>query len=256
MCCVARAAPRGACGLMALHGRHFLPELLAGLEEEHLLGGNLDQSPVLGSRPWRASRLRRRKLPKPRSSTLSPSRKASVTHPRKMPTMASVCLLVRLSLSATLSVSSAFVMFPAPTKEHVVRGQGRQMSATTGLAASRGAERHGARNGAAVIYCPRAGQPTATLRTGRKAPSPAGSRLPDRPLSVSMLPVVSRQAAIFLEHVLRSSAHPKLHRRTRLSSGCSYQSGMRVDALDGITGTTFPGVRAITKPRAAPVTSR
>ena len=112
----------------ATFSRSSLPALKKGA----FLAGTWTASPVLGLRPCRASRLRGRKLPNPRSSTLSPSRNASAMHPKKMPTMASVCLLVKWTLSATLAASSAFVMFAAPAKEHALHGQGHQPPETTG----------------------------------------------------------------------------------------------------------------------------
>jgi hypothetical protein len=51
-------------------------------------------SPVLGFRPSRGFRLRIRKLPKPRNSTLSPSLSASVIQVSIMLTTASVCFVV------------------------------------------------------------------------------------------------------------------------------------------------------------------
>ena len=86
----------------------FFPVLKNGTFFE----GTCTTSPVLGLRPCQASRLRVRKLPKPRRSTLSPSRNASVMHLNRMLTMVSACLLVRWTLSATLAASSAFVMCP------------------------------------------------------------------------------------------------------------------------------------------------
>ena len=114
---------------------YFLPEVLTGLEEWHLPEGTRTASPVLGLRPSRALRLRVRKLPKPRNSTLSPCLKASVMHANKMLTMASVCLLVRWTLSATIPVSSDFVTSSTQPKEHVLHGQAWQAFAAAAPAA-------------------------------------------------------------------------------------------------------------------------
>src|SRR5438874_10332844 len=58
------------------------------------LAGICTVSPVLGLRPSRGLRLRIRKLPKPRNSTLSPSLRASVIQFSKIFTTVSVCFLV------------------------------------------------------------------------------------------------------------------------------------------------------------------
>ena len=86
----------------------------ATLKKGTCFAGTWTVSPVLGLRPFRALRPRARKLPKPRISTPSLSRKASVMHLRKMLTTASVCHPERGTLSATLAASSDFVISSAP----------------------------------------------------------------------------------------------------------------------------------------------
>src|SRR6266436_2141820 len=67
---------------------------LPGLKNGTRFAGICTVSPVLGLRPSRGLRLRIRKLPKPRNSTLSPSLSASVIQVSIMLTTASVCFLV------------------------------------------------------------------------------------------------------------------------------------------------------------------
>ena len=98
-------------------GPNFSRSSFPALKNGTFLEGTWTTSPVLGLRPCRALRLRGRKLPKPRNSTLSPSLKASVIHVSRMLTMASTCLLVRWTSAATLAASPAFVMSPASPKQ-------------------------------------------------------------------------------------------------------------------------------------------
>src|SRR5512134_692199 len=86
--------------------RRRLPTLKKGTR----FSGTLTLSPVFGLRPLREFRWRMRKLPKPRSSTLSPLPSASVMLSNTVFTMSSVSFLVKLATLATSSISSAFVM--------------------------------------------------------------------------------------------------------------------------------------------------
>src|SRR5262245_17195470 len=63
------AAPDGAAGASLLISSF---SSLPGLKYGTFFGGTSTLSPVLGLRPLRGSRLRSRKLPKPRSSIFSP----------------------------------------------------------------------------------------------------------------------------------------------------------------------------------------
>src|SRR5689334_21358665 len=87
---------------------------LPGLKYGTFFGGTSTLSPVFGLRPFRGSRLRRRKLPKPRSSIFSPRCKASMMLLNTVSTMTSECFFVRSETRETSSTSSAFVMLPAP----------------------------------------------------------------------------------------------------------------------------------------------
>src|SRR4029077_3676177 len=97
-----------------------------GLKYGTFFGGTSTLSPVLGFRPFRGSRLRRRKLPNPRSSIFSPRCNASMMLLNTVSTMTSECFLVRSDTRDTSSTSSAFVMLPpvitAPTQRD--RGPG------------------------------------------------------------------------------------------------------------------------------------
>ena len=64
---------------MALGGRIFLPELLAGLEEGHFLDGNLDRIAGSGIAPLSGIAEAGTKFPKLRSATLPLTRKASAS---------------------------------------------------------------------------------------------------------------------------------------------------------------------------------
>src|SRR5687768_7521518 len=85
-----------------------------GLKYGTFFGGTSTLSPVFGLRPLRGSRLRRRKLPNPRSSIFSPRCSASMMLLKTVSTMTSECFLVRSETRETSSTSSAFVMLPAP----------------------------------------------------------------------------------------------------------------------------------------------
>src|SRR5688572_10474848 len=85
---------------------------LPGLKYGTFLGGTSTLSPVFGFRPFRGSRLRRRKLPNPRSSIFSPRCRASMMLLNTVSTMTSECFLVRSETRDTSSTSSALVMLP------------------------------------------------------------------------------------------------------------------------------------------------
>src|SRR4051812_21023521 len=85
---------------------------LPGLKYGTFFGGTSTLSPVLGLRPLRGSRLRRRKLPKPRSSIFSPRWSASMMLLNTVSTMTSECFFVRSETRETSSTSSALVMLP------------------------------------------------------------------------------------------------------------------------------------------------
>src|ERR1051326_773715 len=83
-----------------------------GLKYGTFFGGTSTLSPVFGLRPLRGSRLRRRKLPNPRSSIFSPRCRASMMLLKTVSTMTSECFFVRSETRETSSTSSAFVMLP------------------------------------------------------------------------------------------------------------------------------------------------
>src|SRR4051794_40442781 len=85
---------------------------LPGLKYGTFFGGTSTLSPVFGLRPLRGSRLRRRKLPNPRSSIFSPRCSASMMLRNTVSTITSECFLVRSDTRETSSTSSAFVMLP------------------------------------------------------------------------------------------------------------------------------------------------
>ena len=91
------------------------PEVALG-DDIHgtFFGGTSTLSPVLGLRPLRGSRRRRRKLPNPRSSIFSPRCSASMMLLNTVSTMTSECFFVRSDTRETSSTSSALVMLPAP----------------------------------------------------------------------------------------------------------------------------------------------
>src|SRR5499425_2414597 len=93
--------------------RSLFPTLKKGTR----FSGTLTLSPVLGLRPFRELRCRMRKLPKPRSSTLSPLASASVMLSKTVFTMSSVSFFVRLDSLETSSMRSALVMSPLPPRE-------------------------------------------------------------------------------------------------------------------------------------------
>src|SRR5262249_39048222 len=83
-----------------------------GLKYGTFFGGTSTLSPVFGLRPLRGSRLRRRKLPNPRSSIFSPRCSASMMLLNTVSTMTSECFFVRSETRETSSTSSALVMLP------------------------------------------------------------------------------------------------------------------------------------------------
>src|SRR4051795_4604531 len=85
---------------------------LPGLKYGTFFGGTSTLSPVFGLRPFRGSRLRRRKLPNPRSSIFSPRCSASMMLRKTVSTITSECFFVRSETRDTSSTSSAFVMLP------------------------------------------------------------------------------------------------------------------------------------------------
>src|SRR5262245_56839743 len=85
---------------------------LPGLKYGTFFGGTSTLSPVFGLRPLRGSRLRRRKLPNPRSSIFSPRCSASMMLLNTVSTITSECFFVRSDTRETSSTSSAFVMLP------------------------------------------------------------------------------------------------------------------------------------------------
>src|SRR5580765_8528561 len=85
---------------------------LPGLKYGTFLGGTSTLSPVFGLRPLRGSRLRSRKLPKPRNSIFSPRWSAVMMLRNTVSTITSECFLVRSETRETSSTSSAFVMLP------------------------------------------------------------------------------------------------------------------------------------------------
>src|SRR5258706_12061666 len=85
---------------------------LPGLKYGTFFGGTSTLSPVFGLRPFRGSRLRRRKLPNPRSSIFSPRWSASMMLRKTVSTMTSECFFVKSETRDTSSTSSALVMLP------------------------------------------------------------------------------------------------------------------------------------------------
>src|SRR5436190_9611269 len=85
---------------------------LPGLKYGTFFGGTSTLSPVFRLRPLRGSRLRRRKLPKPRSSIFSPRCSASMMLLKTVSTMTSECFFVRSETRETSSTSSALVILP------------------------------------------------------------------------------------------------------------------------------------------------
>src|SRR3954466_9747246 len=85
---------------------------LPGLKYGTFFGGTSTLSPVLGLRPLRGSRRRKRKLPNPRSSIFSPRCNASMMLLKTVSTMTSECFFVKSETRETSSTSSAFVMLP------------------------------------------------------------------------------------------------------------------------------------------------
>src|SRR5262249_49804909 len=83
-----------------------------GLKYGTFFGGTSTLSPVFGLRPFRGSRFRRRKLPKPRSSIFSPRCSASMMLRNTVSTITSECFFVRSDTRETSSTSSALVMLP------------------------------------------------------------------------------------------------------------------------------------------------
>src|SRR6266487_4225306 len=85
---------------------------LPGLKYGIFFDGTSTFSPVLGLRPVRDLRLRRRKLPNPRSSIFCPARRESTIESKTMLTIVSACFLVTWTTRATSSTSSALVITP------------------------------------------------------------------------------------------------------------------------------------------------
>src|SRR3954454_22238653 len=83
-----------------------------GLKYGIFFDGTSTFSPVFGLRPVRDLRLRRRKLPKPRSSIFWPERRESTIESKTMLTMVSACFFVSETTRATSSTSSALVITP------------------------------------------------------------------------------------------------------------------------------------------------
>src|SRR6187399_1768227 len=83
---------------------------LPGLKYGTFFGGTSTLSPVFGFRPLRGSRLRRRKLPNPRSSIFSPRCSASMMLLKTVSTMTSECFFVRSETRDTSSTNSALVI--------------------------------------------------------------------------------------------------------------------------------------------------
>src|SRR6266536_5729717 len=100
------------CSYVFTSSRSRLPTLKNGTR----FSGTLTASPVLGFRPLREFRCRIRKLPNPRSSTLSPLLRASVMLSKTVLTISSVSFFVRLASWATSSINSALVMSPLPPR--------------------------------------------------------------------------------------------------------------------------------------------
>src|SRR5262245_29259183 len=90
---------------------------LPGLKWGMLFAGTTTPTPVLGLRPAREPRRRSRKLPKPRSSILSPFCSASMIDVKTASTITSECFRVRSEVRATSSTSSAFVMGASPWQD-------------------------------------------------------------------------------------------------------------------------------------------
>src|SRR6202007_2418379 len=86
---------------------------LPGLKYGIFFDGTSTFSPVFGLRPVRDLRLRKRKLPKPRSSIFCPERSESTIESKTMFTIVSACFLVSCTTRATSSTSFAFVITPA-----------------------------------------------------------------------------------------------------------------------------------------------
>src|SRR5262249_48873592 len=101
-----------AAGQVLTSSRRRLPTLKNGTR----FSGTLTLSPVFGFRPLRELRCRMRKLPNPRSSTLSPRPRASVMLSKTVLTMSSVSFLVSVATFDTSSINSAFVMKRPPSK--------------------------------------------------------------------------------------------------------------------------------------------
>src|SRR5215467_7205669 len=102
-----------------------LAQSLSYLEEPHPLRSDVHARSVLGLRPFRELRWRIRKLPKPRSSTLSPFDNASVMLSKIVLTIVSVSFLVRLETFETSSIRSAFVIVYSRRNSGVTRARSR-----------------------------------------------------------------------------------------------------------------------------------
>ena len=106
-----------------------LLQLLAGLEVGDAPGRHVHPvaGPGVGGR-GAVSRRRRRKLPKPRSSTFSPCCSAAAMLPNTVSTMISARFFVRPVASATCSTSAAFVRLPSVTGWSIVGSIRRRAS--------------------------------------------------------------------------------------------------------------------------------
>src|SRR5271165_6560560 len=83
---------------------------LLGLKNGIFLAGTSTRSPVLGLRPTRGLRWRVRKLPKPRISILSPTRRERTMLSKIVSTITSLSLRVSSANRDTSSIRSAFVI--------------------------------------------------------------------------------------------------------------------------------------------------
>src|SRR5438552_10005837 len=83
---------------------------LLGLKNGIFFAGTSTRSPVLGLRPTRGLRWRVRKLPKPRISTLSPTRSERTILSKMVSTITSLSLRVNSASRETSSIRSALVI--------------------------------------------------------------------------------------------------------------------------------------------------
>src|ERR1700722_8233774 len=83
---------------------------LLGLKKGIFLAGTSTRSPVLGLRPTRGLRWRVRKLPKPRISILSPTRRERTMLSKMVSTITSLSFRVSSASWETSSIRSALVI--------------------------------------------------------------------------------------------------------------------------------------------------